>query len=519
MAQTTYRGNLSQKMFPLISEYFGPSVIVPQVDQIGTKPQNVNTEEFDTDSGIPQVYYCHNVMPLDRGMQSVGYTPRIFNIPDVNSIENIFLLQDANGDRRYFSHLGNGNNYVLPVGSNQWVKTTDLPLTAGAVTTTATVNGQTYIYFSGVGCYYYDSIFNVLTPVELTSLDVTKILGIVSAVGYMIAWSINSIAWSSTIPPATVEGPIDFTPSLATGAGSGAVEAARGKITNCQRSSLGFIIYTTANAVAAIYSGNSNYPFNLREIIGAGGVSDQTVIGTDSGLGAQYVYSTFGMQLISSSQSQNVFSEVTDFLAGEYFEDFDETLLEFISAPISGSMKKAIQTISSRYLIISYGISELTHAIVFDLTMRRFGKLKFTHVSAFEYVQLNANLTEIPRDSIGLLSKTGQIHTVDFSYSNSSGTSYGVMLFGKFKLVRSRNITLDSVTYENIRTGAIFNIYARVTLNGKNLYKTIPGALVENTPNFRKYNFRCTGDNISLLAVGQFYATSFVLNVHLNGRR
>ncbi len=514
MAQITYRGNLSAKVFPFVSEYFGQSIIVPGADQNFSR-QLSSSEDLDKDKGIPQIYYGHNIMPTADGFQSIGYTTAISDAKD--GFTNRYTLRDVNGDEVFYAQNSEGNNYILPFGGSTWTQVNTISGTVGTLITTATVNGQSFIYFSGVGCYFYNAASGHLEPVTLTGLDTSVIIGITSAAGYMIAWSSNSIAWSSTVAHTIPSDPIDFVPSLITGAGGGNVEAAKGKITLCVTNYLGIIVYTTDNAVAALYSGNPRFPFNFREIVASGGLANQALVCSDVSNGNHYAYTTSGLQLISASSTQTIYPEITDFIAGKYFEDFDESTLEFVTTILTSPMKKALATVSDRYLVISYGVTSLTHALVFDVIQKRFGKLKIPHVEAFEFKTLGPEVTETPRNSLGFLQTSGTIQVVDFAYA--SRTSSGVMLLGKYQYVRNRLLQLDSVQFENVRVGNSFKLYSIPSLNGKTLGTPILGYLAVNSGNFRKYNFRTTAVNHSLLCLGNFYATSLELTFNIAGRR
>lgn len=514
MAQIIYRANLSAKVFPFVSEFFGRSVIVAGQDQNFSR-QLTSSEDLDKDRGIPQVYYCHNVMPASEGLQSIGYTKPIVDIKA--GFTNIQILRNAQGDEVFFSHTEDGNNYVIPFGQTTWVSINTIPNTVGVAVTNAQINGQSFIYFARVGCYMYDTITNSLIPILLSGLVASDVLGITSSAGYMIAWTANSIAWSSTVPHVIPTDPIDFIPSLITGAGGGSVEAAKGKITICVPHFLGFIIYTTDNAIAAVYSGNARYPFNLREIVASGGVANQFLISTDSGTGNHYAYTTSGLQLVSISQTQTLFSEITDFIAGSYFEDFNESTLQLETQTLRAPMKKAINVVSDRYLVISYGVSSLTHAIVFDLVQKRFGKLKIPHTRCFEFKLLTPEITETPRASIGFLQANGTIQVVDFTYTSLS--SRGIMILGKYQYMRSRLLQLDSVCVENVIQAADFNLYVLTSVDGKNTITPKEGYLQNSTGVLREFLFRATGVNHSLLFKGKFFCNSLLLKFNLHGRR
>lgn len=507
MGQITYRANLSAKSIPLLSESFGRSVIV------GDKDQNFNrqvtaTEDSDKDIGIPQIYYGHNIMPTAQGMESIGYDPVTPAVDGEMGFESIYVIRDAAENKAYFAHTDAGFNYVQEVGSSTWTKINDVSSTG--LISVAYVSGVSYIYFANVGCYKYDFTTNLLVAVPLTGITPANVIGVAAAAGYLITWTETEIAWSSTVDPT------DFTPSIITGAGGGPVESTKGKITIVVTNFLGVIVYTTANAVAGVYSGNSRFPFNFREIIGAGGVASLDLIASGSGGGSQYAYTTSGLQLINSQTTQTVFPEITDFVAGEYFEDFNEDTLTFSTQILAAPMMKKLTVVSDRYLIMSYGVNSLTHAIVFDLVQKRFGKLKFPHVDCFELELLAPEVVETPRKSIGFLQADGTIRNVNFSVS--SQFSNGVMLCGKYQYVRSRLLTMDGICLENVRAGANFNVYDLYSLDGKNNLRQ-RAYLKSNLGLYREYNVHATGVNHSLLFMGAFYMVSLVLEFHVNGRR
>ena len=505
MGTITYRANLSAKSIPLLSESFGRSVIVPDKDQNFNR-QVTATEDSDKDIGIPQVYYCHNVMPTAQGLQSVGYDPVTPAVPDELGFKSIYIIRDASENKAYFAHTDEGFNYVQEVGETTWKKINDVAATG--LVSVAFVSGVTYIYFEKVGCYKYDFTTELLVAVPLTGVTAANLIGVTGAAGYLITWTETEIAWSSTIDPT------DFVPSIVTGAGGGQVEGAKGKLTIIVTNFLGVIIYTTNNAVAAVYSGNSRYPFNFREIIGAGGVANLELVAATTG--NQYAYTTSGLQIVSSQNSQTVFPEITDFVAGEYFEDFDEDTLTFSTQITVAPMKKKLTVVSDRYMIMSYGVDSLTHAIVYDIAQKRFGKLKFPHVDCFELELLAPEVVETPRKSIGFLQADGTIKSVNFSVT--SQFSSGVALCGKYQFIRSRLLTLESIMLENVRAGANFNLYDFYTLDGKNDIRA-RATLKTNRNLYREYNIHKTGVNHSLLFTGAFYLVSLVLEFHVNGRR
>lgn len=517
MAQTQYRINLSAKDFVFLASQWGRSVILKQYDQNFSR-QIVSPTDPDKDIGIPQIFYCHNVMPAAQGFQSIGFNQITPSIPGVGNIGEIFSYKNSDGTQGFFAVAYTNtaiNFYALPLGSTAWIFVQSVATTSGFQITTANVNGQTYIYIPVVGCYTYNPTGNALVAVTLTGLTPTQIIGITDSFGYMIAWSSTTVAWSSTITPT------DFTPSLITGAGGGGVQGIKGAISVCVHHVFGFVVYCDVNAVAAVYSGNARFPFNFREITGAGGLTQPTLVTTDSESGNQYAYTTSGLQLISVTQGTIVFPELTNFLGGGRFEDFNETTLQFIETTITpGSMIKNITVVNSRYFVLSYGIGTFyTHALVYDIGMKRWGKIRINHIQAFQFHGNGIDFEE-SRTTLGFIDPTGMTSIVDFSMDSAS--THGVMLLGKYQHVRNRMITLEEIDPETLQSNSAQNLqlYIMPTLDGKTFTTPVPCVQKPGSnPLAPVFNCRTTGLNLSLLFIGAFNMDSCVLSYTPNGRR
>jgi len=382
--------------------------------------------------------------------------------------------------------------------------------------TIAFINGLNYIYVPRTGCYSWDG--TTWSNVTLTGLTPSAIIGITGAFGYMIAWSTSAVAWSSTITPT------DFTPSLITGAGGGSVQGLEGNIFVCAAHIFGFIVFGQRNCVAAVYSGNARYPFNFRKIIGGGGLAQYYIpsIALDAESGNLYAWTSAGLQIVSVTQAQPVFPELTNFLGGSRFEDFNDGTLAFTETDVTaGTMPHRLAVISDRYLIISYAatitagpIQLYTHALVYDISMKRWGKLKANHIGVFE-----VSVTDIaelsPRSNIGLLAADGSVSNVDFSYLATSG---GTIILGKYQHARDRMITLEQIDLEYVQSTANVNVYDMVTYDGKTFQPPQLLTAIANT-NAPQYPTRLTGMNHSVIIQGIWQLDSMMLTYHSNGRR
>lgn len=504
MAQQVYRANLSAKTFPFLSENWGRSVIVPGPDNTYNF-KVASPEDQDKDAGIPQIYYCHNVLPFGQGFQAIGFNTITSPIPG-KTFATQFLLRDAQDNKVYLGLTTDWNLYISY--GLTWVYKMTLP--PGSYLTTAYVSGKTYIWAIGVGCYYYDFSTAAFVSVTLTGLTVATILGIAPSFGYLIAWTKNSVAWSSTSDPT------DFTPSLTTGAGGGGVEGAKGAITVCLPHTLGFMVYTTSNVVVAMYSGNARYPFQFREIVNSGGCASQELVSYDANTGNHYAYTTSGMQLISTQAGQTVFPELTDFISGQLFEDFDESTLTFSSTALLTTMAKKLTVVADRYIVLSYGISSLTHALVYDMIQKRWGKLKIPHVDCFEFQLTNPGVFEIPKQSLAFLQADGTIKIASFSLTASSAS--GCILLGKYQYVRARLLQLDQIDIENVHSSN-FSLKVLTALDGKNGVFTTPTAGPGSVGLQKSYYTRAIGMNHSILCLGNFNLASLVLTFNVHGKR
>jgi len=487
MAQRDYDLNLKANVFPMLSEQRG-------VTTIGSAPADTGGDRQE-----PGVAYCHNVMPSTYGLDSIGYTDRVPAVaPAVTDFSDVRVVYGNARSRLYLAWTATGSVYALPSGASVWVAVVaTVPATGGVGFSTeditiGTVNGISYIYYQGVGAFMYNESTGVLDSVTLVGISLVNTLGIVAASGYLIAYTAQAIAWSSTIDPA------DFVPSAVTGAGGGNVAGIGGKILFMLTNPLGFIIYTATNAIAASYTGNIQYPFKFRPIDDSKGGISLDKIAYEDDAAKQYAFSKAGMQTVNSQRAEVLLPELTDFLAGKIFEDFDEGTNILSTTILTSTMLKKVKLVASRYLIISYGISSYTHAFIYDIALQRLGKVKLTHVDCFEYV---ATQGEISKETIGFLLSSGQVQTLDFS---TPGGDAGVLILGRLQAAYNKMMTLHEVFIENTGVTDTLAVYTRASLDGKNVSSTVVGYLADSEEGTRNYKFRTAAVSHSLLFVGKF---------------
>ncbi len=508
MAQQFYSINLKGAEFPMLSEQQARTTIVTDAGKAATQ------------GTAPGLAYCHNVMPSKYGLDSISYLPIIpafSGIPAGLSMTDVRVIYGDDRGRLYLGWDTLGNVYALLTGASAWVAVpATAPVTGGAgftaeSVTIGTVNGVSYIMYATIGAFTYNEGTNSLDAVTLTGLTIADVLGVVASSGYLIAYTTEAIAWSSTIDPT------DFVPSQVTGAGGGNIAGIAGAILFTTANTLGILISTAANTIAGTYTGNARFPFKFREVADSKGGTSLDTVAYEANSTQQFIYSKAGLQIVNSQRAETILPEVTDFLAGGRFEDYNETtrLYEITDLAANETMLKKVKFIASRYLVISYGLPSVgfTHALVLDNSLSRVGKLKITHTDVFEFVGMQS---EISKEAVAFLLPTGEVQVLDFS---SEAASTGVVILGKLQFSSTRFMSLLGVEIENVQDGVVLDISSQLSLDGKTFTSIFPTAAPTVATNYREYPFRATGKSHSLAIVGQFNLTTVLVRYKTTGRR
>jgi hypothetical protein len=545
MSQIVYRANLSSAFFPFISTLQGRTVIVGGQDNNFNRQVQSNSD-LDKDIGIPQIYYCENVMPTEAGLQSIKYDELVSVGGNANlGIVKQFVIRDDFNN--YTAHMFTTNtstiyglspaygslvNYNVAIinyffESDLSVPAGILPLNAGNLISTAHVSGITYICIKGFGIFRYDFVLGKLIALVLPGIAILApaIVGITESNGYLIIFDKNTVYWSSTISAT------DFTPSLVTGAGSGRVEGIKGIITCASATSNGFVLYSTQNAVSVLYTANARYPFQFSEVVGSGGVSKLDYVTYEADSGYNYAYTTRGLQSIQSKIAQTVLSAVTDFISGEVMEYFDIPSATLSRVKTTKPLLKKLSIIASRYFIISYGEDKralnstgnpignenYTHALVYDIVQKRLGKLKILHVDCFEFALYDEQKKEIPKKSLCFVSNAGTIKTVNFDIQSDVGE--GTLILGKYQYIRSRHLQLQEASFENIQPNKA-DILLLTSYDGKNTSSKIQAINLNQQENLKTVAFGSpVGLNHSIFIQGSFNLVSVELKFNIHGRQ
>jgi len=540
MAQRKYSLPLATADIPMLSKHVSRTEMAPQK---GSGP----------DKQPPGILYAENVMPTAQGMSTVGFIDGVpassitLGTDKVLGVRYVKGTTGAAGTPAMMLIKDSGKVNFSSLLNDEWrTEATLLTPTSNTdfldnFTFSATLNSVTYIY-DEVGSTTY-TVFDIdgnspaRTAVTLTGAP-AGINGLVASAGYLIVWTNTEIAWSSTIDPT------DFTPSEVTGAGIGDVADAKGKILFCLPIAAGFLIYCADNIVAATYTGNSQYPFKLKEVSGSSGFSwsEETGLFTHASVGEyirninlvayeasselHYAYTSKGLVSVSTQRITPILPEVTDFLSGRIFEIYNSTTKQLSEVIASAIVKKKLTFLSSRYLILSYGmpdqtstmVDELTHAVIYDIFLKKFGKIKLDHVDVIEAPH-RAESADIGPEKFGICFLTADGAIKIMVSPPPSGATSGVLILGKLQHTATHLTELHEIEVESTFSGDSLTVNDNVSLDGNSISSTVVATETSEAARLTTYKLRTVGKSHSLVLEGEFALTELQVTYSLAGRR
>jgi len=525
MTFQTFTVALGAAKFPFVSDFLQRTVIIPGLDAPPRLPKNVSGESESANYEIAKFFYCQNVLPTADGLRSVGYAQQVPALVGTSDFDQVITLRDFD-ENNFLLSPARGKNYIYRQDVGEWVSTNPFGGWTGDLVTRGYVNGRTFVCYEGYDVFEYDEGANTFLPVAITGLTASDIDGISASQNYLIAWSGITIYWSSLIDPT------DFTPSILTGSGSSIPQDVKGTIRAIVPIAGGFVVYTTKNAVVALYTNNSRAPFVFREISNAGGVQSPEQVSIEASAGYHYAWTTNGLQKVSTTVAEHVTdAEVTDFLAGRILETFDLPTLTLTTERLFANLLVKLSYISGRFLVISYGktATPYTHAIVYDFDLGRWGKLQINHVDAFQYPYPNliGQVTDTPpKQSIAFIQQDGTILLLVMDYRIAE--QVGVLYLGKFQLVRQRTVTFQTLEVENLIQAYPPNVYMLLSYNGKTLADPAQLQLLVDDSIYQKFGAPLpngivgaprTGKSISFLITGTFELNAVMPTLTTHGNR
>lgn len=546
MGHQTFRLNLGSSEFPFLHKQYGQSIIYPQQDMHYIRPNAFSGAEADKNIGIPQLIFCENVMPSINGYQSVGFLVPIQGTA-FTDFDMAFYLRDATENGTLFvpgESGGTMKRYTYDQSSNTW-STSNKAVPAGAKCTVCNVKSRTFVHAE------FDDEFwewtGVWGVVVFAGITATNIKGLVSANAYNILYDYNTIYWSSTVDPT------DFLPSLITGAGSSRVLAIKGRIVFCEAIEDGFIIYATKNTVIAKYSQNARFPWNFKEIKNSAGLVSQEHASSGGDNNNNYVWTAQGLMSYGPIRADQVFPIVSEFIGEREIEVYNKATKNIDTVTLTDQPVVKVDFLANRYLVISYGQTSLmSHALIYDSALKRWGKIRVDHVDAFEFsgnpgvpgnvasltwaqlsgtwAQQNVTWFEygaiisggaasigVPYRALGFLGKDGQVKVVSFEYADTTDVS--VMYLGKLQFLRNNLWTIQDIEAERMQSESQTKLAILTTLDGTNFLPAVYPFKKLNAGTLQKWECRLTGRNHTLRFEGNFHLYSIVASGKEAGQR
>jgi len=542
------------------------AVFIPGLDSAPRTPRIFMGSDESVDFELAQILYGENIMPAAEGLKSVGYSQLI--APTVNTdFDQIFALRDDAENTVLYSPAA-GKNYIYDDVTSAWTTTTFLEIHGVVIdpaspntedtarVTYAYVDGKTFVCYSRLlatggtdaSILFWNPTTKALEPagalIANIPISVGEIDGISSSNGYLIVYSDITVAWAAFTGTA-----FDFTPYANgefTGSGYQIPEDVQGRVKACIPLPGGFVIFTSKNAIAATYHAQSiAAPWVFREISGAGGIESYEQATVEGSLGALIAYTTTGLQKISLNSSDEAYPDVSDFIAGRYIERYNFGLQTLTEASTTLDMYVKITNIANRYMVVSYGTfpKVFSFALVYDMTLSRWGKLRIVHRDCFyySYGATTGDLTysmlgDIPYDSpelstydsttqqgnaivaaqngMAFLDADGSVHLADWSSKVRDTEDEAVAVIGRIQLTRARHTQLNRAEIEGLTSG---RIYVQPSYDGKTLEPAEQLTDITVAPNYRVAGGLIDCKNFNLVIEGTFDLSTVILEATTTG--
>lgn len=482
----------------------------------------------------PKLIWLENAITSGYGIRSLGYG--VFSaeaLPAVPTFPYTKLLRvaDVTGREGLYYCAGSPNvaHYVFDSATAVW----DTVSTTGDTgqspyPTTAFINGVSYSFKPTFGLFTFTAGFAAVATVSVQGVTMTSMMGVCSALDYLIAWDNTTIYWSA---PGT---PLDFRPivsSVVTGAGTSVPQSLRGLITRCVSVPEGFIIYGTHNAVSARYSNNSVNPWIFTEIAGSSGLPfTNQWVGSGLTTPSHFAFTEAGLQEITVDRATNILPEVSNFLTAGRFTTSNHNGT-FTKGVVGFTIPNPI-LVAERYLCISYKTSDASvaysHILIWDLLLKGWGLVVMDHYDIFDFQMFSGlNLTSLLYASagdLGVWTTSGQLRVVYLSFDDKTPLSVtitpltGELIWSDFALTASSTCTVTEVEFAiDAADGLVSTLYDIPYIDNAIYGSQI--AFTEYPANSGQYVQEVTGDSHRLRLTGQFDISAAFATVVQRGPR
>lgn len=497
-------------------------------------------------AGNSHVYFMQNCLPTQRGFGSVHYTQVVQGHLYPYYLDRVFTLRDADGNVALYSPAS-GRNAVYTKETGAWEQFPFDFTVDGSAVTTAYLKGTTYVCIPASGLYKYDFGTGTFVAVSTTGIVFDDILGVCAAGQYMLLWTATTLAWSNPLDPT------DFVPAV-NGAGSTQLLSSEGTVTVILPISGGFVAYTSVNVIGGTLTNNASFPFLLKGIDGASGIASSEHCMASASSATHIAWTSSGMMEITLRGATPIWAELSDAIAQGVLilADFDGTPSTFSY----DSLRVKLSSVGNRYVVVSLRNTESYEyqvAYVFDIALKRWGRLDVPHVDIFEYrapefvrdltyadlgettysglgdllySQLTTTIdTKVAQfgTTFGVIGKLGAVHialgaenaNLDTLESNASGAAVPTLMFGRYRFLRPNAVTSAGVTVNLGAESAELKLFAHDSSGAVIKSKdTVPLGRKPTT----KFA-RLSGAALSIAVSGRFALTSLEFDIIDGGNR
>lgn len=533
MTQRKHQVNLASDYLPVAADDVGATTILLGADHTWQR-RLISPDQSDANSKLPQTLYASGFMPAQTGWASVaeldigfgallpaGYSP---NTPleemrgaASGDFIKVAVVKNAATTARALAYIIGG------IGTWKLAAGITIPNSTNPLISTARVQGHDYLFIQGIGLFIYTWATDTWAKATMDGLVESELIGIVSAAGYLIAYSQSDAAWSTTfnlLPDGSVRNTayvlddlvyedgyvfkcttagtsagtepvwltsttvgatladgsvvwtlqtttIDFVPSSITGAGGGAVEEATGPIVYVKRVAGGFILYTNANAVAALYTANASFPFIFKEIQSCGGLQSKYLVTDSDAQTGHIAYTSRGLQLVTTTGVKGLYPEWARSL-DQVAHSEERVSYAYSAGNVVQSTVSAVLTqlvlCGGRFLAANLGES----VSLFDLTLLRPGRVGGSTTSFVFNQRWSEDFSTVSPESIGVIGSfatSGSLTALIPVYLGPDATAInGTLIFGNFKHVIEQDITMLTVEFSGATGYVPMNIVAAYLL-------------------------------------------------------
>jgi hypothetical protein len=251
------------------------------------------------------------------------------------------------------------------------------------------------------------------------------------------------------------------------------------------------------------------------------------------------------MQSLSLNSAEFTFPGVSDFIASRSNERYDAGTHSIITGTASVDFFTKITAVGNRYVVVSYGYYPgiFSFALVYDLALKRWGKMRIVHRDCFYYTQkpvggaitysmlLDVSYTEtLPTAYSGMqvagdrvaaaphalafLKASGEVVLGIWSDETRTEDS-AVAIFGRIQLTRASNVQLNVVELDGLKSGSI---EVMPSYDGRTFADTRILSTIVSSGDFRRAGGMIDCKNFNIIVEGSFDLSTLILEGTTSGK-